>query len=90
MEEEHWSNLFQALGHPVRLRILTGLLKDECNVSAIQQALRIPQSTLSQHLRILKDRHILQARQEGKKRCYRVVDERIRRILDILREKIDP
>lgn len=84
MQEEQWSEMLKALGHPVRLRILAGLLQDECNVAGIQQSLGIPQSTISQHLRILKDRGILRARQEGRRRCYRVADRRVRRILEIL------
>jgi len=82
--EETFSEMLKALAHPVRLKILAGLLQDECNVAAIQRTLGLPQSTISQHLRMLKDRGIIQARQEGRKRCYRVVDNRVRNIMRML------
>ena len=53
------SELLKALGHPVRLRMVEGLLKHECNVNKIVKALNLPQSTVSQHLGILKNRGIV-------------------------------
>lgn len=76
--------MLKALAHPVRLKILAGLLENECNVSEIQRTLALPQSTISQHLRMLKDRGIIKARQEGRKRCYKVIDDRVRNIIRML------
>jgi ArsR family transcriptional regulator len=79
------SEILKALGHPVRLRIVCGLLReDECNVNKMVEELNIPQSTVSQHLGILKSRGIIEPRKEGVKTCYRVVDKRVREIIDIL------
>ncbi|MFA6217848.1 MAG: metalloregulator ArsR/SmtB family transcription factor [Candidatus Omnitrophota bacterium] len=78
------SELLKALGHPVRLKMVEGLLKHECNVSKIVKALDLPQSTVSQHLGILKSRGIVQIRKEGVKTCYRVTDTRIVELLKIL------
>ena len=82
--EEEFSEMLKALAHPVRLKILAGLLEDECNVAEIQRTLALPQSTISQHLRMLKDRGIIRARQEGRKRCYRVIDDHVRNIMHML------
>lgn len=81
---EELSEMLKALAHPARLKMLAGLLEDECNVAEIQRALALPQSTVSQHLRMLKDRGIIKVRQEGKKRCYRVIDDRVRNIIRML------
>ena len=51
---EQLAKVLKALGHSARLRIVAGLIKNECNVSQIQQSLQLPQSTVSQHLKILK------------------------------------
>ena len=59
MQNEEASEMLKALAHPARLAILAGLLKDECNVGRIQETLRLPQSTVSQHLRVLKDKGII-------------------------------
>ncbi len=82
---EKESEVLKALGHPVRLRIVTGLLQeDECNVNKIVDKLKIPQSTISQHLGILKSRGIIKARKDGVKTCYSVIDDKVKMILDIL------
>lgn len=78
------SGILKALAHPVRLRLVTGLLKHECNVDKMVKELRIPQSTISQHLALLKNRGILQVRKEGVRTCYRVVDQRIAKLLGVL------
>ncbi len=79
------SEILKALGHPIRLKMVTGLIKeDECNVNKMVGELGIPQSTVSQHLGILKNKGIIQPRKEGVKTCYRVVDERVRSIVDLL------
>ncbi len=78
---ERLSEVLKALSHPARLHIVAGLLKDECNVSQIQRSLGLPQSTISQHLRVLKNGGIIKGRREGTKMCYRVVEERVRKII---------
>ena len=79
---EKISETFKALGHPARLKIVAGLLNDERSVSQIQKALGLPQSTISQHLRILKNAGIIKGRKEGTRTCYRVIDVRIRKFKD--------
>ena len=77
----------KALAHPARLKMVAGLLKDECNVAQIQKVLGLPQSTISQHLRILKNADIIKGRREGTKICYRVIDARVRKIVEIIKRK---
>ena len=84
MDYEKESEILKALGHPIRLKIVEGLIKNECNVNKVVDVLNIPQSTASQHLGILKSRGIVIARKEGVRTCYRVVDERVRRIVQLL------
>ena len=84
---EKVSEILKALAHPARLKIVSGLLKDECNVGQIQKVLRLPQSTISQHLRILKSAGIIKGRREGIRTCYRVIDVRVRKIMEIIKGK---
>ena len=79
------SELLKALGHPVRLRIACGLMcGDGCNVNKIVENLRMPQSTVSQHLAVLRNHGVITYRKEGVKTCYSVCDDRVRRIVEIL------
>ncbi len=78
------SEMLKALGHPVRLRIVEGLLRHECNVNKIVGVLGLPQSTVSQHLALLRLHGIVTLRKEGVKTCYRVVDPKIAQLIKIL------
>ena len=85
MNYEKESELLKALGHPVRLRIVEDLLEDECNVNKIVNILNIPQSTVSQHLGELKNKGIVVVRKEGVKTCYKVIEQRVKKIIQVLK-----
>jgi ArsR family transcriptional regulator len=78
------SETLKAVAHPVRIQIVAGLINDECNVSMIQERLGLPQSTISQHLAILRRYGIVRARREGVKVCYHVSDPAVRELIEIL------
>ena len=72
------SKVLKALGHPIRLKIAVGLLEsDGCNVNKMVAQLKIPQSTVSQHLAILRHAGVLTHQKEGVKTCYRIADRKI-------------
>lgn len=80
------SELLKALGHPVRLKIVAGLLESNgCNVNKMVAELRIPQSTVSQHLATLRHAKVLIYQKAGTKICYRVADKRIAGLVKALR-----
>ena len=87
MNLDEISEIFKALAHPARLKMVIGLIKNECNVAQIQRVLGLPQSTISQHLRILKNAGIIKGRKEGTKTCYRVIDARVRKFMEIIKGK---
>ena len=78
------SGILKALAHPIRLKMVEGLMNNECNVNKIVKALKIPQSTASQHLSLLKNRGIVRPRKEGVKTCYSVVDAKVIKLIKIL------
>jgi len=80
------SELLKALAHPVRLRMAEGLINNECNVNKIVEKLGLPQSTISQHLSILRNRGIVKARKEGLRTCYKVDNAKVVRLVKILGE----
>jgi ArsR family transcriptional regulator len=86
MDYQKYSDLLKVLGHPVRLKIVEGLIKHQCNVKNMVAELNIPQSTVSQHLSILRARGILAVEKDGVSCCYRVVDNKVRKIIDILKK----
>jgi ubiquinone/menaquinone biosynthesis C-methylase UbiE/DNA-binding transcriptional ArsR family regulator len=63
------------LGDPIRVRILLVLGRGEFYVGELCQALRLPQSTMSRHLRTLARAGWVSARSEGTSRLYRRAEE---------------
>ena len=88
LDYEKDAELLKTLGHPLRLKMVECLISDECNVNKIINIFNTPQSTVSQHLGMLKSKGVVVVRKEGVKRCYKVTDKRIGRIIKILKEKV--
>ena len=76
----------KAIGHPARLCIVRRLAKKDCNVSELQNCLDLPQSTVSQHLTVLKSRKIIKGKRSGVVVIYSLVDEDVKKILKVLFE----
>lgn len=74
----------KAIAHPDRLCIVKGLYESSCNVSTIQKCMKLPQSTVSQHLAKLKAAGIISGKRKGLEICYSVVDEDIISIIKLL------
>jgi DNA-binding transcriptional ArsR family regulator len=80
------AELFLALGHPNRLRIVEFLRGGERCQCEIQPALGIEQSNLSRHIKILAHAGILASRRDGTRILLRVADARVFALLDGLRD----
>jgi len=78
------ARLLKTLGHPVRLKIVCGLLCEPATGSRIARDLRLPASTLAQHLRVLRGGGILQEEKHGVEVLFRVADRRVPGILRVL------
>ncbi len=60
-----------ALGHPTRVAILRLLLqRDQCICGEIVEELPYAQSTISQHLKTLKDAGLIRGDVDGPRTCY--------------------
>lgn len=83
------AELFKALGHPVRIRILEFLRSGELTVSDLQARLEIDGSTVSQQLAVLRARQLVAGRKEGTSVYYHAVDPQVYDILDVARAMFD-
>jgi len=66
------ADILKTIGHPVRLKIVIGLLENECCVKDIWECMDLPQPVVSQHLTILRDRGIVTSKRAGNKINYNV------------------
>ncbi|MBN2737133.1 MAG: winged helix-turn-helix transcriptional regulator [Spirochaetales bacterium] len=85
MDYQEMANLFKALSNPSRLEILEMLEHHGCNVTKMVENLNIPQSTVSQHLGVLRKYDIVVTKKEGYCTCYQIKDWRIKEILRLLK-----
>jgi len=69
------AEILKVMGHPVRLKIVAGLMSQSCNVKKIWECLELPQATVSQHLALLKNKGIIAGRREGTEVHYQVVSD---------------
>lgn len=69
--------LYKALGHPARIAIIEFIIKqDSCVCGDIVDELPLSQSTISQHLKELKNVGIIKGDISGVKTCY-CIDENV-------------
>lgn len=70
-EEKHIAQFCKALAHPARIAIINLLIKKkECICSDVVNELPLSQSTVSQHLKELKNVGLILGEIEGPKVCY--------------------
>jgi DNA-binding transcriptional ArsR family regulator len=83
-----FARICKALGHPTRVRIIEHLRSmDRCICGEIVNILPLAQSTVSQHLKCLKDAGLIQGNVEGPRTCYclnKDMLERFRQMADKL------
>ena len=88
-QEENIENAAQCLkvmSHPARLRILCALRGGEQTVQNLEYYTEIKQTTLSQHLSLLKSRGVLVSRREATYSFYRISNEKIKQLFDLIKE----
>ena len=79
------ADLCRTLANPKRLMIIAVLAKKEMSVGELSKVLDVPLSNVSQHLRTLKDRHVVHSRKEGQTVFYSLTDERMIQACNTLR-----
>ncbi len=79
--DEELAAFCKAVGHPVRVRILRLLARrDACVCGDIVDELPLAQSTVSQHLKVLKDRGLVRGEIDGPRVCYCIEPAALRRL----------
>ncbi|MED0950925.1 metalloregulator ArsR/SmtB family transcription factor [Bacillus mobilis] len=77
-------DVLKVMAHPVRLQIVNELMKHKmCNVTQLTEILKLPQSTVSQHLSKLRGT-VLRAERRGLEMHYYIDNAKARQIVGIL------
>lgn len=79
--DEELATLAKALGNPARVQIVRLLMRREaCICGDIVDELPLAQSTVSQHLKVLKDAGLIRGEIDGPRVCYCVEPRTMRRL----------
>ena len=84
------AGLLKAMSNERRLMILCRLGDEECQVGALQTAVGLSQSALSQHLALLREDGLVVARRQGVTMHYVVADPAVERVIALLAELYCP
>jgi len=80
------ARMCQVFTSPKRLEILNLLKDKELSVNELADLADIPQSNLSQHLTIMREKGMVNTRREGTTIYYSMVNPKIIQAFDIIRE----
>ncbi len=82
------AEMCQVFSHPKRLEAINVLRDGEMSVTELAQKLELPIGNLSQHLNMMKDRHILSATKRGNMVYYRITNPKLILCFDMMREML--
>jgi ArsR family transcriptional regulator len=83
---EFKAEIFQAMGHPTRVAILEYLCDGEMSVGTICEKVEIEQANASQHLAILRSKHLVETRKDGNQIFYRLRNPVVADMLGLMRQ----
>jgi len=77
----------KTVAHPCRLRMIEMLLIRERTVGELADQCDIQSHVASEHLRLMKDRGLLDNRRDGRKVFYRIAEPGLEGIMDCIRRR---
>ena len=77
-------SLFAIIAEPNRRAILSLLVSSQQSVGEIERRLRMPQPTVSKHLRVLRDAGFVESTVDAQRRLYRLKPEPLQEVDDWL------
>lgn len=86
MKEDYLVNLFKAIAHPTRLKMLKKLYDCEVCVCKLNEDIDFTQANISQHLKILRDAKVVVAEKRGMYQYYRLKNDKIRELIKLAEE----
>jgi len=81
---ESYAEKLKVCGHPIRLKILCLIERENSCVTELWKYLNQPQPVVSQHLAVLKEKGIVISEIKGNRRIYSINDPFIKKIIQFL------
>ena len=73
-------SVFEIIAEPNRRAILSLLVSSQQSVGEIERQLRLPQPTVSKHLRVLRDAGFVESTVDAQRRLYRLKPEPLQEV----------
>jgi ArsR family transcriptional regulator len=80
------ANLCSAISDPRRILLLYAIHEQPRNVSSLAEVVEISQPAASRHLKLLRERGLVEPHREGSSVIYTLTDARLITALDLLRD----
>ena len=74
------------MANPWRLMIINLLAQGEASVGQLAEQLGVPLANVSQHLAVLRSKHIVAFRKDGQTAYYRLIDQRMNDACNLIRQ----
>lgn len=87
--DDQIAEAYRALGSPARVKILRVLCERERYCGDLVKLFDLSQSTISHHLKTLRETGLVEAEEHGVSTCYRVNFSRLQELRDHLSELAD-
>lgn len=84
---EHAAECLKTIAHPVRLRMLETLLTTRATVGELAEICEIASHQASEHLRLLRDRGLLESEREGRRTYHHVTEPAVASILECVERR---
>jgi len=80
------AQICQALADPTRIMLLYALAEKSKNVGELAAELNMSQPNISRHLKVLRERGMVNAARDGANVVYSLADKRVIEALDLMRQ----
>jgi DNA-binding transcriptional ArsR family regulator len=77
----------RTMAHPVRLRMVQLMLREELTVGELADACGIPSHVASEHLRMMQHCGLLARRQDGRRIYYQVAEPAVERLMECIESR---
>jgi len=83
---EMHAEICKVFTNPKRIEIICLLREGERSVKELSELMKTPQANISQHLAVLRQKHVVVARKDGTNTYYRIANPKISKACDLMRE----
>lgn len=84
------ADILKAIAHPLRLRIVAILSEGDAHVGALAERLEVKQPIVSQQLRILRMRGLVEAKRDNGLAVYHLAEPHLRNLLSCVHGCLSP